>query len=259
MDDAQPEASALFYGSDKPKNAQNSRQESGQKGPLIQKWRQLIRRQDDTSTDDDESTEAKSETQESTKDEGKTTEDKITTTEDKPTTTDKPTSTTEESTTQATSTEQSSSLSTVSSTETSSEPTSTSSSTITSMEQGASCYSTTVSTSVVCHITTGGHTESASCITNRMTSSTCAPGLLCEIHPSSGGTVCMKKHGEIGTEGIVVASVFAVCIAGCIAVLAGMCIRDKRAAKKFENLKRAKTLRAAKREQQVSLLADNAI
>ncbi|QPC70381.1 hypothetical protein HYE68_001133 [Fusarium pseudograminearum] len=247
-------------------NAKHPHQDPWQKGPLVERWRQWMRRQDTSATDDKEtSTEAKSETRETTQDEETTTEDKATTTEDKqtttedkPTTTDEPVSTTEESTTEATSTEQSSSSSTVSSTETSSDPTSTSKSTrstLTSLEQGASCYSTTVSTSVVCHITTDGRTESASCITNRMTSSTCAPGLFCEIHPDSGSTVCMEQHNEIGTEGIVVASIFAVCIAGCMAVLVGMCVRDKRAQKKFENLKRVKTLRTAKREEHANLMA----
>ncbi|KAM0298165.1 hypothetical protein ACHAPM_008862 [Fusarium culmorum] len=254
-------------------NAKDPHQDPWQKGPLVERWRQWMRRQDTSATDDKEtSTEAKSETRETTKDEETTTEDKAattedkqtttedkpTTTEDKPTTTDEPVSTTEESTTEATSTEQSSSSSTISSTETSSDLTSTSTSTrstLTSLAQGASCYSTTVSTSVVCHITTDGRTESASCITNRMTSSTCAPGLFCEIHPDSGSTVCMEQHNEIGTEGIVVASIFAVCIAGCMAALVGMCVRDKRAQKKFEKLKRVKTLRTAKREEHANLMA----
>jgi phosphate/sulfate permease len=69
----------------------------------------------------------------------------------------------------------------------------------------------------------------------------------------------MEQHNEIGTEGIVVASFFAACIAGCIAVLVGMCLRDKRAQKKFENLKRAKTLRTAKREEQANLMAGGRI
>ncbi|CAG1992513.1 unnamed protein product [Fusarium graminearum] len=252
-------------------NAKHPHQDPWQKGPLVERWRQWMRRQDTSATDDKEtSTEAKSETRETTtedkatttEDKQTTTEDKPTTTEDKPTTTDEPVSTTEESTTEATSTEQSSSSSIISSTETSSDPTSTSTSTsastrstLTSLAQGASCYSTTVSTSVVCHITTDGRAESASCITNRMTSSTCAPGLFCEIHPDSGSTVCMEQHNEIGTEGIVVASIFAVCIAGCMAVLVGMCVRDKRAQKKFEKLKRVKTLRTAKREEHANLMA----
>ncbi|CAG1960278.1 unnamed protein product [Fusarium graminearum] len=237
-------------------NAKHPHQDPWQKGPLVERWRQWMRRQDTSATDDKEtSTEAKSETRETTtEDKATTTEDKQTTTEDKPTTTDEPVSTTEESTTEATSTEQSSS-SIISSTSTSTSASTSTRSTLTSLAQGASCYSTTVSTSVVCHITTDGRTESASCITNRMTSSTCAPGLFCEIHPDSGSTVCMEQHNEIGTEGIVVASIFAVCIAGCMAVLVGMCVRDKRAQKKFEKLKRVKTLRTAKREEHANLMA----
>ncbi|RGP71886.1 hypothetical protein FSPOR_3001 [Fusarium sporotrichioides] len=249
-DAQQPEANAFDVLIDE----KNSHQDPWEKGPLVERWQQWIRRQDTTETDDNKtSTEAKSETRETSTDEETTTEDEASTTEEKETTTTE-VSTTEESTTQVTSIEQSSSSSTVSSTETSSDPTSTRS-TFTSLEQGASCYSTTVSTSVVCHITTDGRTESASCITNRMTSSTCAPGLFCEIHPDSGATVCMEQHNEIGTEGIVVASIFAACVAGCMAVLVGMCLRDKRAQKKFENLKRAKTLRTAKREEQANLMA----
>ncbi|XEV03455.1 hypothetical protein FSHL1_008742 [Fusarium sambucinum] len=253
MNDVQPPEASAF---DARVDAQNSHQEPWEKGPLVERWQQWIRRQDTTETDDNEtSTEPNSETRETTKDEETTTEEEATTTEDEQTTTtENPVTTTEESTTEVTSTEQSSSSSTVSSTETSSDPTSTRS-TVTSLEQGASCYSTTVSTSVVCHITTDGRTESASCITNRMTSSACAPGLFCEIHPDSGATVCMEQHNEIGTEGIVVASIFAACIAGCMAVLVGMCLRDKRAQKKFENLKRVKTLRTAKREEQANLMA----
>jgi hypothetical protein len=65
----------------------------------------------------------------------------------------------------------------------------------------------------------------------------------------------MEQHNEIGTEGIVVAAFFGACIAGCMAVLAGMCLRDKRAQKKFETLKRARTLRTAKREERANLMA----
>jgi hypothetical protein len=65
----------------------------------------------------------------------------------------------------------------------------------------------------------------------------------------------MEQHNEIGTEGIVVAAFFGACIAGCMAVLVGMCLRDKRAQKKFENLKRAKTLRTARREERTNLMA----
>ncbi|KAH6956255.1 hypothetical protein DER45DRAFT_566390 [Fusarium avenaceum] len=242
-------------------DARNENEDARDKIPLVERWRQWVRRQDTTETSGDQTTtEEKSATQQTT--------EKETTTEDKPTTTDEPQSTTEESTEEPTtepsstqeptsSTAQSTSTetSTEISTETSTDPTSTTSTTLASTKVGASCYSTTVSTTVVCTITTAGRTESASCITNRMTSSTCAPGLFCEIHPDSGATVCMEQHNEIGTEGIVVAALFAVCIAGCIAVMAGMCIRDKRAQRKFETLKRARTLRTAKREERARLMA----
>ncbi|KAI6774898.1 hypothetical protein HG530_001656 [Fusarium avenaceum] len=246
-------------------DARNENEDARDKIPLVERWRQWVRRQDTTETSGDQTTtEENSATQQTT--------GKETTTEDKPTTTDEPQSTTDEpqSTTEETTTEESTKESTTepsstqepssstaqsTSTETSTDPTSTTSSTLASTRLGASCYSTTVSTTVVCTITTAGRTESASCITNRMTSSTCAPGLFCEIHPDSGATVCMEQHNEIGTEGIVVAALFAVCIAGCIAVMAGMCIRDKRAQKKFETLKRARTLRTAKREERARLMA----
>ncbi|CAG7563637.1 unnamed protein product [Fusarium equiseti] len=254
MGDAQPEASALFYDSDASKHVRNPHKDPLQQGPLVERWRQWVRRQDTETDSDNTSTEERSETRESTREEETTTEDETTTTEERSSTTDQPSSTTEESTTEASSTDQSTSASTASSTETTSDPTTTRSS-FTSLEQGASCYSTHTTTSVVCHITTAGRTESHSCITNTMTSSTCAPGLFCEIHPDSGATVCMEQHNEIGTEGIVVASIFAAAIAGCMAVLVGMCVRDKRAQKKFENLKRVKTLRTAKREEQANLMA----
>ncbi|KAJ4017773.1 hypothetical protein NW752_001679 [Fusarium irregulare] len=255
MDNAQPEASALFYDSDAPHHVRNPHKNSLQNMPLAERWRQWVRRQDTETDDDNTSTEERSETRESTREEETTTtEDEATTTEERSSTTDQPSSTTEESTTEVSSTDESTSASTASSTETTSDPTTTRSS-FASIEQGASCYSTHTSTSVVCHITTAGRTESHSCITNTMTSSTCAPGLFCEIHPDSGATVCMEQHNEIGTEGIVVASIFAAAIAGCMAVLVGMCIRDKRAQKKFENLKRVKTLRTAKREEQANLMA----
>ncbi|RGP77225.1 hypothetical protein FLONG3_4740 [Fusarium longipes] len=249
MDDVQPEASALYRDFKAQRDGQDSQQEPWQRRPLVESWQKWFRRQDTTSTDSTEkSTAATSDT---------TTEDKPTTTEDK-STTEEPTSTTEDSTTELTSNEQSSSSSTVSSTTTSNDSTF-ASRTMTSLEQGASCYSTTVSTSVVCHITTAGRTESASCITNRMTSSTCAPGLFCEIHPDSGATVCMEQHNDIGTEGIVVASIFAACIAGCMAVLVGMCLRDRRTQKKFEKLQRMKTLKTAKRGEQANLMAGGQI
>ncbi|KAF4342129.1 hypothetical protein FBEOM_3931 [Fusarium beomiforme] len=253
---------AIVHVDEAPLDAQKAQQDLWVKGPLVKRWQQWVRRQDTDSSDGDKTTETKSETQkteESTKDEPTTTEEKTTeektTTEDKPTTTDEPTTTTEQSTTEASSTQESSSTVESTSTSTSSDSTSTSSSSVTATEPGASCYSTTVSTSVVCSITTDGRTESASCITNRMTSSTCAPGLFCEIHPDSGATVCMEQHNEIGTEGIVVASFFGVCIAGCTAVLVGMCLRDKRQQKKFESIQRVRTLKAAKREERTNLMA----
>ncbi|CAJ0544431.1 Ff.00g036130.m01.CDS01 [Fusarium sp. VM40] len=252
------EASAIIHSFGYSGDARNENEDARNKIPLVERWRQWVRRQDTTETSGDQTTtEEKSATQQTT--------EKETTTEDKPTTTDEPQSTTEEPTTEEPTTEPSStqeptsstaqSTSTETSTETSTDPTSTTSTTLASTKVGASCYSTTVSTTVVCTITTAGRTESASCITNRMTSSTCAPGLFCEIHPDSGATVCMEQHNDIGTEGIVVAAFFGVCIAGCIAVMVGMCLRDKRAQKKFETLKRARTLRTAKREERARLMA----
>ncbi|KAF5980757.1 hypothetical protein FCOIX_4661 [Fusarium coicis] len=241
-----------------PLDAQKVQQDPWENGPLVKRWRQWVRRQDTESSDDDKTTETKSETQkteETTQDEPTTTEEKTTTTEDKPTTTDEPTSTIEESKTQETTTQESSSTVESTSTESSASTSSTSSSSITATEPGASCYSTTVSTSVVCSITTDGRTESASCITNRMTSSTCSPGLFCTIHPDSGATVCMEQHNEIGTEGIVVATFFGACIAGCMAVLVGMCLRDKRREKKWQSIQRVRTLKQAKREERKNLMA----
>ncbi|WZH48544.1 uncharacterized protein QYS62_009722 [Fusarium acuminatum] len=242
--------SAIIHSFGHSEDAQYPNEDARGKMPLVERWRQWVRRQDTTETSGDETTtEDKSETQQ-------TTEKEETTTEDKTTTTNEPQSTTEESTTEPSSTQEpSSSTAQSTSTETSTDPISTTSSTLASTKVGASCYSTTVSTTVVCSITTAGRTESASCITNRMTSSTCAPGLFCEIHPDSGATVCMEQHNEIGTEGIVVAAFFGACIAGCMAVLTGMCLRDKRAQKKFETLKRARTLRTAKREERANLMA----
>ncbi|KAF5695370.1 hypothetical protein FDENT_453 [Fusarium denticulatum] len=249
---------AINHGHEAPLDAQKVQQDPWENGPLVKRWRQWVRRQDTESSDDDKTTETKSETQkteETTQDEPTTTEEKTTITEDKPTTTDEPTSTTEESTTQETTTQESSSTVESTSTESSASSTSTSSSSITATEPGASCYSTTVSTSVVCSITTDGRTESASCITNRMTSSTCSPGLFCTIHPDSGATVCMEQHNEIGTEGIVVATFFGACIAGCMAVLVGMCLRDKRQEKKWQSIQRVRTLKQAKREERTNLMA----
>ncbi|KAF4962051.1 hypothetical protein FSARC_9841 [Fusarium sarcochroum] len=265
IDDAQPNPSGydapsdVYHDLSPSKGAQDSRDDAWERGPLVERWRQWIRRQDETETaDDDKKTTEKDAAKETTKEEEKTTEDKATTTEEKatstkeePTTTQEPESTTqqptttEETTTQEPTTVSSTEMST--SSETSSESSSTTSSTLTTTEPGASCFSTTVSTSIVCSVTTGGVTKSASCITNRMTSSTCSPGLLCTPHPDSGITVCMRSHNEIGTEGIVVASLFGACIAGCMAVLVGMCLADKRTQKKQANLQRVKTLRAAAR------------
>ncbi|SPJ91949.1 uncharacterized protein FTOL_13603 [Fusarium torulosum] len=264
INDAQPDPSsfddspsALMYGLAASDDAQNWHEESWEKTPLVQRWRQWIRRQDETeSSGNIRTTERRSKTRDTTQedattqDEATTTEDKATSTQNEVTTTNKPESTTQESTTEATSTQESSASLTMSSssTETSSDSSSTTSSTITSTEPGASCYSTTILTSIVYSITTGGTTRSASYITNRITSSTCAPGLLCEIYPDSGVTVCMEQRNEVGTPGIVVAIFFGACIAGCISVLVGMCLRDKRVVKKYANIKRVKTLRAAERE-----------
>ncbi|KAM0081833.1 hypothetical protein ACKRZS_005974 [Fusarium odoratissimum] len=253
---------AIRYGLAPSKQAQKWDEATWERGPLVQRWRQWVRRQDSIETISSERTvtERRSETRGTTHTKDAITEDEATTTQKEDTTTDEPESTAQEVTTKGTSTQESSLSSTVlsTSTEMSSGSSFTTSSTVTSTEPGASCYSTTVKTSIVCSITTDGHTESASCITNRMTSSTCAPGLFCEIHPGSGVTVCMEQHNEIGTEGIIVGAFFGACIAGCIAVLVGMCLKDKRAQKRFQNIKRAKTLRkmnTATLEEEATLIA----
>jgi hypothetical protein len=260
---------AIRYGLAPSKQAQKWDEATWERGHLVQRWRQWVRRQGaiETTSSERTVTERRSETRGTThtkdaitEDEATTTEDEATTTQNEITTTDEPKSTAQEATTKGTSTQESSVSSTVlsTSTEMSSGSSFTTSSTVTSTEPGASCYSTTVKTSIVCSITTDGHTESASCITNRMTSSTCAPGLLCEIHPGSGVTVCMEQRNEIGTEGIIVGAFFGACIAGCIAVLVGMCLKDKRARKRFQNIKRAKTLRkmnTATLEEEATLIA----
>ncbi|KAH7227195.1 uncharacterized protein BKA55DRAFT_526981 [Fusarium redolens] len=259
---------ALIRGLAPSKEAQKWHEATWERGPLVQRWRQWVRRQDENEPSSNErtATQRRSETRGTTQkedamieEEAMTTEDEATTTQNKVTTTDEPESTTQEFTTAATSTQESSVSSTVlsTSTETSSTSSSTTSSTITSTEPGASCYSTTIETSIVCSITTDGHTESA-CNTIKMTSSTCAPGLFCDIHPDSGVTVCMEQHNEIGTEGIVVGAFFGACIAGCIVVLVSMCLKDKRAQKNFQNIKRAKTLRTmktAKPEDEANLIS----
>lgn len=260
---------ALRYGLAPSKEAQKWDEAAWERRPLVQRWRQWVRRQDaiEPTSSERTVTERRSETRGTTQtkdaiteDEATTTKDEATTTQNEVTKTDEPESTAQEATTKGTSTQESSVSSTVlsTSTEMSSGSSFTTSSTVTSTEPGASCYSTTVKTSIVCSITTDGHTESASCITNRMTSSTCAPGLLCEIHPDSGVTVCMEQHNEIGTEGIIVGAFFGACIAACMAVLVGMCLKDKRAQKRFQNMKRAKTLRKMKKatlEEEATLIA----
>ncbi|KAF4454072.1 hypothetical protein F53441_3357 [Fusarium austroafricanum] len=242
--------------------AHDARKDPWEQGALVKRWRQWVRRQDDKTTETKSDEPKSTEVKESKTEEKSTTEDKPTTTENKPTSTEVSTteekSTTEPSSTQESSTQESStvvSTSTETSTETSTDSSSTTSSSQSTTKAGASCYSTTVSTSVVCSITTGGRTESHSCVTNKMTSSTCSPGLFCTIHPDSGDTVCMEQHNEFGTEGIVVAAFFGAAIAGCMAVLVGMCLRDRKQQKKLMNLQRVKTLRTAKREEQANLMA----
>ncbi|UPL04065.1 hypothetical protein LCI18_014999 [Fusarium solani-melongenae] len=115
-------------------------------------------------------------------------------------------------------------------------------STYSSEKIGASCFSTTVEHTTFCSTRTrNGNKETFSCAPANITSSACAPGMMCTIHPDSGNDVCMKLHNEVGTAGIIIASIFGFLGAACTFTMVFICYSDKRAAKKFKDRRPPKT------------------
>ncbi|KAM0433412.1 hypothetical protein ACHAPT_004290 [Fusarium lateritium] len=107
---------------------------------------------------------------------------------------------------------------------------------------GASCFTTQVEHTTVCSTRTrNGQKETHGCVAANLTSSACAPGMMCTIHPDSGNDVCMRLHNEVGTAGIVIASLFGALGAACTFTMVFICYQDKRAAKKFMNRRPPKT------------------
>ncbi|KAF5012661.1 hypothetical protein FDECE_1292 [Fusarium decemcellulare] len=94
---------------------------------------------------------------------------------------------------------------------------------------GASCYSTTVYSTSACPVqSTNGHLQTLSCYPTSITSSTCAPSMLCATQPTYGYTICMEKHNEIGVWGTVIASCMGGAVACCIGTLVLLYYQDKR-------------------------------
>ncbi|RSL46145.1 hypothetical protein CEP53_010449 [Fusarium sp. AF-6] len=120
-------------------------------------------------------------------------------------------------------------------------------STYSSEKIGASCFSTTVESTTVCSTRTrNGQIETHGCVDANITSSACAPGMLCTTHPDSGNDVCMKLHNEVGTAGIIIASIFGFLGAACTLTMVFICYSDKRAAAKFKSKRPPKTSESAR-------------
>ncbi|KAF5977322.1 hypothetical protein FCOIX_6589 [Fusarium coicis] len=196
-------------------------------------FHRIIQRQDSSSADTGTVSDA---TSKATKDTSlaSTTKD-----EAKSTTLDTTSSTIDASTTE----ESSLSSATSTSTSTSSIASSTST-TSTSTEPGASCYSTTVKSSTICE-TTGMTT--LTCYAANITSSTCSPGLICTTQASNGVTICMELQNEVGTAGIIIASVFSALILICACTLITMCYRDKSKQRRQEEMRRVRSVKIAER------------
>ncbi|KAF5609784.1 uncharacterized protein FSUBG_3781 [Fusarium subglutinans] len=202
-------------------------------------FHRLIQRRDDSSTDTDTSADA---TSTATKDASV-----ASTTGDDATTTAKSKSTTLETTTsgtEASTTEESSVSSTTTTSSSSSGIASSTSTTSTTTEPGASCYSTTVKSSTICE-TTGFTT--LTCYAANITSSTCSPGLMCTTQSSNGVTICMELQNEVGTAGIIIASVFSALILICACTLITMCYRDKSKQRRQEEMRRVRSVKIAER------------
>ncbi|KAF5571387.1 hypothetical protein FPHYL_504 [Fusarium phyllophilum] len=202
-------------------------------------FHRLIQRQGSSSADSATSADA---TSKATKDTSV-----VSTTKDEATTTDEAESTTLEttaSTIEASTTEESSVSSTTSTSTSTSSIASSTSTTSTSTDPGASCYSTTVKSSTICE-TTGFTT--LTCYAANITSSTCSPGLICTTQSSNGVTICMELQNEVGTAGIIIASVFSALILICACTLITMCYRDKSKQRRQEELKRVRSVKIAER------------
>ncbi|KAF5626102.1 hypothetical protein F52700_8818 [Fusarium sp. NRRL 52700] len=201
-------------------------------------FHRLIQRKDSSSLDTGTSAEA---TSKATKDTSI-----VSTTKDDATTTAKTRSSTLETTlfaTEVSTTEESSGSSTTSTSTSTSGIASSTSTTSTSTEPGASCYSTTVKSSTICE-TTGFTT--LTCYAANITSSTCSPGLICTTQSSNGVTICMELQNEVGTAGIIIASVFSALILICTCTLITMCYRDKSKLRRQE-MRRVRSVKIAER------------
>ncbi|RSL69715.1 hypothetical protein CEP54_002140 [Fusarium duplospermum] len=120
-------------------------------------------------------------------------------------------------------------------------------STYSSEKIGASCFSTTVEHTSFCSTRTrDGQIETHGCTDANITSSACAPGMLCTTHPDSGNDVCMRLHNEVGTAGIIIASIFGFLGAACTFTMVFICYSDKRAAANFKNKRPPKTSESAR-------------
>ncbi|KAF5601337.1 hypothetical protein FPCIR_2316 [Fusarium pseudocircinatum] len=202
-------------------------------------FHRLIQRQDSSSTDTGTASDATSTATKDTSVVSTTKDEASTTAETKKTTLETTASTIEASTTE----ESSVSSTTSTSTSTSSIASSTSTAS-TSTDPGASCYSTTVKSSTICE-TTGMTT--LTCYAANITSSTCSPGLLCTTQSSNGVTICMELQNEVGTAGIIIASVFSALILICACTLITMCYRDKSKQRRQEEMRRVRSVKVAER------------
>ncbi|KAF7550823.1 hypothetical protein G7046_g7896 [Stylonectria norvegica] len=119
-----------------------------------------------------------------------------------------------------------------------------------SRRTGTDCFTTGRTSTTSCITTTSkGVEHTGSCVPTEVTTSSCAPGLLCTLD-TAGTNICMDKHDGLETSGIVVAIVFGLLITAGVTTLTFLCCKDRKQQKRMVAKAEATALvRAATKKQ----------
>ena len=122
------------------------------------------------------------------------------------------------------------------------------------------CLTTTTKATSSCSLTTsGGIVSTITCSPTEVTTSYCAPGLLCTLD-SSGQDICMKVENGLDASGVVVAIVLAAAAAIMLGALTFLCCKDRREQRRLAAkaeataLARAQTRKQRQRDQRTPLM-----
>ncbi|CAM1507464.1 Fc.00g071050.m01.CDS01 [Cosmosporella sp. VM-42] len=115
---------------------------------------------------------------------------------------------------------------------------------------GTDCFTTGKKSTTECPLSTSdGHVKTVTCFPTEVSTSECAPGLLCTVD-TSNNDVCMDLQSSLETSGIVILIVFGIIIALGIGSLTFMCCKESKDQKRLTAKAEAVALaRAATKKQ----------